>query len=92
MSKVLNVLTYPIKLILLFLVYLYKILISPLLPKSCRFTPTCSTYCIIAIKRFGIVKGVFYTIKRLIRCNSHNTSSHLDPVLDNIKGDIKWLI
>jgi len=92
MYKVFLVLTYPIKLILLLLVYLYKILISPLLPKSCKFTPSCSTYSVIAIKRFGIFKGVFYTIKRLMKCNPKNHDHHLDVVPDNIKGDIKWLI
>ena len=92
MNKFLTIITYPIRLIFLLFVYLYKILISPLLPKSCKFTPTCSTYCVVAIKRFGVVKGVFYTFKRLNRCNPKNTEHHLDPVLDNIKGDIKWLI
>lgn len=92
MNNVINVITYPIKLLCIFLVYLYKILISPLLPKSCRYTPTCSTYCIIAIKRFGIFRGIFYSFKRILSCNSHSSKPHLDPVKDNIKGDIKWLI
>ena len=89
---VIKVLFYPLKIFCLFLVYLYKILISPMLPKSCKFTPSCSTYCILAIKRFGVVVGVFYTIKRLLKCNHFSKQSGKDYVLDNIKGEIKWLI
>jgi len=92
MNKVLKILTYPIELICLILVYLYKILISPILPKSCKFTPSCSTYCVIAIKRFGVVVGVFFTIKRLFKCSHFSKQSGLDPVPDNLKGDLKWLI
>ena len=36
---------------------------------SCRFEPTCSNYAIIAIERFGVVKGSYLTIKRVLRCN-----------------------
>jgi len=89
---IVKILAYPIKIFCLTLVYLYKILISPMLPKSCKFTPTCSTYSVLAIKRFGVVIGVFYTIKRLLKCNPFSKSCGLDAVPDNIKGDLKWLI
>jgi len=92
MSKAIKIITYPISLVCLILVYLYKILISPILPKSCKFTPSCSTYCVIAIKRFGVVVGVFFTIKRLFKCSHFSKQSGLDPVPDNLKGDLKWLI
>jgi len=91
MIKILNIIFYPFKLIVLLLIYLYKILISPLLPKSCRYTPSCSTYGVIAIKRFGPIEGSFLLIKRLFRCNPWSKGG-LDPVPDNIKGDIKWII
>ena len=89
--KIVNIIFYPFKVLAILSIYLYKILISPLLPKSCRFTPSCSTYGVIALKRFGLIKGVFLIIKRLARCNSHSKGG-LDPVPDNIKGDIKWII
>lgn len=92
MNKIIRIITYPIELVSLILVYLYKILISPMLPKSCKFTPSCSTYCVIAIKRFGVVVGVFYAIKRIFRCSHFSKKHGLDPVPDNIKGDLKWLI
>ncbi|HBB44522.1 MAG TPA: membrane protein insertion efficiency factor YidD [Clostridiales bacterium] len=91
MIKILNIIFYPFKLIVLLLIYLYKILISPILPKSCRYTPSCSTYGVIAIKRFGPIEGSFLLIKRLFRCNPWSKGG-LDPVPDNIKGDIKWII
>ncbi len=91
MKKFLNIIFYPFKLLALLLIYLYKILISPLLPKSCKFTPSCSTYGIIAIKRFGVFEGIFLTCKRLIKCRP-GTKGGKDYVPDNIKGDIKWII
>ena len=89
---IIKILAYPIKIFCLFLIYLYKILISPMLPKSCKFNPSCSTYSVIAIKRFGVVVGVFYTIKRLLKCNHFSKLSGTDPVPDNIKGELKWLV
>lgn len=91
MNKVVKIIFYPIKLLALCLIYLYKILISPILPKSCIFTPSCSTYSVIAIKRFGVFKGFFLSFKRILRCNP-TSKGGLDPVPDNIKGDIKWII
>jgi uncharacterized protein len=45
----------------------------------CRFTPTCSEYSIKAIRKYGIFKGGFLTIKRVIKCNPFNKGGH-DPV------------
>ena len=47
----------------------YRYLISPLLGPTCRFYPTCSTYAIEAIERYGITRGTWLTLRRLIRCN-----------------------
>ncbi|XP_021641141.2 UPF0161 protein At3g09310 isoform X1 [Hevea brasiliensis] len=47
----------------------YKREISPLLPKSCRYVPTCSEYSMIAYKKYGVVKGTILTGWRLCRCN-----------------------
>ena len=89
---IVKIISYPLKLFCLFLVYLYKILISPILPKSCKFTPSCSTYCVIAIKRFGVCIGVFLTIKRILKCSKFSSKCGLDAVPDNLKGDLKWVI
>ncbi|CAL5034983.1 unnamed protein product [Urochloa decumbens] len=47
----------------------YKREISPLLPSSCRYVPTCSEYSMQAYKRYGVVKGTILTAWRLCRCN-----------------------
>ncbi len=47
----------------------YRYLISPLLGPTCRFYPTCSSYAIEAIERHGITRGIWLTLRRLIRCN-----------------------
>jgi len=91
MKKLLNILFYPVTILFMLLIYLYKILISPLIPKSCIYTPTCSTYAITALKRFGLFEGVFLATKRVLSCNSFSKGGW-DPVPDNIKGDMKWVL
>lgn len=51
------------------MIKLYQWLISPLLPASCRYNPTCSTYSIQAIKEWGVVKGGWLAIKRISSCH-----------------------
>lgn len=70
-------------------VYFYKILISPLLPHTCRFYPTCSSYALGAISQFG-ARGVVLAIKRILRCRP-GIKGGFDPIPINIKGDAKWL-
>lgn len=57
----------------------YRLCISPLLPPSCRFTPTCSQYAIEAISKYGSFKGMFLAVKRLLRCRPGGGSGY-DPV------------
>ncbi len=58
---------------------LYKLLLSPLLPMACRFTPSCSEYAEQAIKKYGIVKGSALAAKRISKC--HPWGGHgYDPV------------
>ncbi|MHB1177010.1 MAG: membrane protein insertion efficiency factor YidD [Daejeonella sp.] len=63
----------------LFLIKVYQILISPLLGRSCRFTPSCSHYGVEAIQKYGPFKGGWLTIKRIARCNPWGSHGH-DPV------------
>lgn len=64
-------------LILLFL--FYQKAISPLLPPSCRYMPTCSEYAIIAVRRYGFFKGFFLAVKRIARCHPWHEGGY-DPV------------
>ena len=62
-------------------VRLYQGLISPLIGPRCRFTPTCSTYAIEALKAHGFVKGCWLSSKRLLKCNPLNKKGWTyDPV------------
>lgn len=51
------------------LIRMYKYLLSPLLPNACRYTPTCSQYAEEAIKKYGIIKGIYLGAKRIARCH-----------------------
>lgn len=65
--------------ILLGMVRFYQNCISPFTPPSCRFTPTCSQYAIEALRKYGPWKGLWLTIKRILRCNPWGGSGY-DPV------------
>lgn len=60
-------------------VYFYRWCISPLLPASCRYTPTCSQYMVEAVQKHGIFKGVWLGLKRIARCHPWGGSGY-DPV------------
>ena len=74
--------------ILIKLIKGYKLLISPLLGQSCRYLPTCSEYSIEALKEFGLVKGIFMSLKRILSCHPIKFlggSSGFDPVKKEMK-------
>jgi putative membrane protein insertion efficiency factor len=61
----------------------YRLLLSPLMPGSCRFTPSCSAYALEALHQHGPVKGLWLTARRLARCHPVTWlggSSGFDPV------------
>ncbi len=57
----------------------YRRLISPLLPNSCRFTPSCSEYMLSAIDQWGVFKGGLLGLKRIAKCHPWGPHGH-DPV------------
>mgnify|MGYP001623622325 CR=1 FL=1 len=88
--KVVKILTYPIRIVFVGFIKFYKFFISPILPNTCGFTPTCSQYMELAIKEFGPIKGLWIGIKRLSRCRPKGGCG-FDPIPLNIKGEVKWL-
>jgi uncharacterized protein len=59
----------------------YQRWISPLLPPSCRFSPSCSEYAAGAVERFGLVHGGWLALRRLLRCHPFHPGGY-DPVPD----------
>ena len=61
------------------LIKFYRACISPLKPPTCRFTPTCSQYGLEAFRKYGPFKGLYLTVKRILRCHPWGGSGY-DPV------------
>lgn len=61
------------------LIRLYQRYISPLTPPTCRFHPTCSNYAIEAICEYGVLKGTWLAIKRILKCHPFHPGG-FDPV------------
>nr|HID59078.1 membrane protein insertion efficiency factor YidD [Desulfobacterales bacterium] len=58
----------------------YQYILSPLFPPACRFYPTCSEYSCQAIKRYGVLKGSWISIRRIMRCHPFHPGGY-DPVI-----------
>lgn len=69
----------PLTLLARALIRAYQVAISPLLPPTCRFHPTCSTYALQALDRYGLIKGGWLAAKRIARCHPWNPGG-FDPV------------
>ena len=58
---------------------LYKVTVSPLLPSTCRYYPSCSQYTSQAVEKYGVARGLWMGVKRLSRCHPFHAGG-LDPV------------
>ncbi len=57
----------------------YRRFVSPMLPSSCRFMPSCSLYTLQAVERYGLLKGSLMGARRLLRCHPFSEGGY-DPV------------
>lgn len=67
------------KYLFMFLIKLYQYLISPLFPRRCKFYPTCSSYTLQAIIKFGSFKGLLLGIRRVLSCHPWSLGGY-DPI------------
>ena len=65
--------------VVIFLIKLYQRFISPMLGNNCRFVPSCSEYTRQAVDKYGIIKGSFKAIKRILRCHPFSDGGY-DPL------------
>ncbi len=65
--------------IFIFLISLYQKVVSPLFPSVCRFYPTCSQYSKAAFEKYGVFKGIYLSLRRLIRCHPFHPGGY-DPL------------
>ena len=70
-----NVLTV----IIVYFIKFYQFTVSPLIGSNCRFTPTCSDYAIQSIQEKGLIRGLFFSLKRLLKCHPWGGSG-FDPI------------
>lgn len=75
MKMMLQILSFPF----IAIIKLYQLLISPWLGPSCRYIPTCSQYAVDALKKYGPLKGLWLTLKRIAKCHPWGGHGH-DPV------------
>lgn len=75
MNVLKKILSFPF----IVLVKIYQWVISPILPQSCRYTPTCSNYMIEALNEWGPIKGLYLGLKRIGSCHPWGGHGH-DPV------------
>ena len=76
----LGVFTEMVREAMLLLLRVYKWMLSPLLPPSCRYVPSCSEYALEAVDRFGVIKGSWMTVLRVLRCHPF-VKGGFDPVV-----------
>lgn len=74
-----------IRKVCLLLIRFYQKAISPYTKPHCRFTPTCSQYAYVAIRRFGAIKGSYLAVRRILKCHPFHEGGY-DPVPEKKDG------
>jgi putative membrane protein insertion efficiency factor len=69
----------PARILVLFVIRFYRKAISPHIPPSCRYCPTCSAYAYEAVEKYGVIRGGVLAIRRILRCHPFHPGGY-DPV------------
>lgn len=64
---------------IILLIKFYRYFISPLKPPTCRFVPTCSEYALLAVEKYGVVRGIIKAVKRILKCHPFHPGGY-DPI------------
>lgn len=78
--NLLKELSKVLSLVLLLPIWIYQEIISPFLPATCRYSPTCSAYAVEAIKKHGPFYGFYLALRRILSCHPWSKKSGYDPV------------
>jgi putative membrane protein insertion efficiency factor len=73
-------LSKALSLVFLIPIWIYQKLISPFLPATCRYAPTCSAYAVEAIRKHGPIYGFYLSARRILSCHPWSKKSGYDPV------------
>ena len=79
-----KVLVRMVKKAIILLIKFYRVCISPYKQPCCRFIPTCSEYALTAVERHGVIKGVYLSIRRILKCHPFHEGGY-DPVPEKKK-------
>ena len=77
--------TKLLKKIIIALIRFYQLALSPLKQPTCQLSPTCSQYSIEAIERFGVIKGTYLSVRRILKCHPFHEGGY-DPVPEKWKS------
>ena len=69
-----------IKKMFIYLINFYRYFLSFFIAPCCRFHPTCSAYAAATIEKHGLMRGLYYTINRLLKCHPYNHGQYFDPI------------
>lgn len=70
---------FGMKQLLIWLIKFYRIFLSPLKPPTCRFVPTCSEYALLAVEKYGALRGGLLAVKRILKCHPFHPGGY-DPI------------
>ena len=75
-----RILIFPI----IVFIRIYQLIISPIIGQNCRYLPTCSEYTVSCLQQFGIIKGTFFSLKRIFKCHPWGNYGY-DPIPNKLE-------